>query len=53
MFFKRCDKDGDGRLNYDEFKELIWKNKERKEMEAALRELEEERLEDSSGQASH
>jgi len=39
--FRRCDLNGDGKLDYNEFKTMIWRNKERKEMVQEEKEIEE------------
>ena len=33
MLFQRSDENGDGQLDYDEFKALIFRNRERKELQ--------------------
>ena len=38
IYLKRCDADGDGRLDYQEFKAMIFRLKARKEEAAALEE---------------
>ena len=40
FMFQRCDLNGDGKLDYNEFKTMIFKNKERKQQEAEKNELE-------------
>ena len=42
QIIQRCDLNGDGKLDYEEFRVMLWRQKERKELEQERQEMEEE-----------